>query len=58
MKNINVGEYWHVQYGLREKINIIVKVLELSENGKSYKCEHKGETIIVDDICFITKFDD
>ena len=58
MKNINIGEYWHVQYGLQEKTNIIVRVVGLSENGKSYECEHKGESVIVDGICFVTRFDD
>lgn len=52
------GEYWHVQYGIEKKTNIIVLVKEdLQEGRNCIKCDRLGSEVLVDLDCFIERYD-
>ena len=50
------GEHWHVQYGADVKMNILVKVLQDEKELGCYKCDRKGEEILVQPDCFVERF--
>lgn len=64
MKEPQKNEHWHIRYGLDIKTNLIVEVLENRDKEtsppnwrvSSFKCQHQGDELRVDGMCFIEKF--
>lgn len=56
------SEHWHVQYGIKEKTNIIVKVLSDGLHGcinwrkDDFLCDRLGENVQVRGEAFVEKF--
>lgn len=65
MKTPQLNEYWHIKYGeaVKKEYNIIVRVDEQKNEfnppnwrKNTFKCEHKGEELLVKGEFFIEKF--
>jgi len=55
--NPKKGEYWHVQYGIENKTNILVLVKEDYDPKRTcVKCDRLGDEVLVDLICFKERF--
>lgn len=66
MEAPKLNEYWHVQYGeaVGKEYNILVRIDEDKKEfnppnwrRNKFKCEHKGQELIVDGSMFIERFD-
>lgn len=66
MEAPKLNEYWHVQYGeaVGKEYNIIVRIDEDKKEfnppnwrRNKFKCEHKGDELIVCGSMFIERFD-